>query len=129
MILSDPFIIRPYIMAIRTESDHRAGLLYLEVLLAAEPRDYAAIDQLGADLETYQNEHAHNTVSSDSLIYRIERYMFEHRLQKQELAQLLGISAPRLSQILSGKRPINMDIGRRLKDRLHIPADFILDHA
>ena len=116
-------------MAIRTESDHRAGLHSLEVLLAAEPRDYAAIDQLSADLETYQNGHAHNTVSSDSLIYRIERYMFDHRLQKQELAQLLDISAPRLSQILSGKRPINMDIGRRLKDRLHIPADFILDHA
>lgn len=116
-------------MAIRTESDHQAGLRQLEALLATEPRDYAAIDQLGAELEAYQDAHAHNTVPADSLIYRIERYMFEHRLQKQELAALLGISAPRLSQVLSGKRPVNMDLGRRLKDKLRIPAEFILDHA
>ena len=116
-------------MAIQNDTEYQAGLHQLETLLAAEPRDYAVIDQLGSDLEEYQNSHAHQTLPPDSLIYRIERYMQEHHLQKQELASLLGISAPRLSQVLSGKRPINMDLGRRLKNKLHIPAEFILDHA
>lgn len=116
-------------MAIRNDTDYQASLRQLETLYAAEPRNYAAIDQLGSELEAYQQHQAHQTVAPESLIYRIERYMFEHRLQKQELALLLGISAPRLSQVLSGKRPINMELGRRLKDKLHIPADFILDHA
>ena len=116
-------------MAIRNEKEHQAGLRQLETLYAAEPRDFAAIDQLGSELEAYQQQQAHQTLAPESLIYRIERYMFEHRLQKQELAALLGISLPRLSQVLSGKRPINMDLGRRLKNKLHIPADFILDHA
>jgi HTH-type transcriptional regulator/antitoxin HigA len=127
--LPNPFILSTNLMAIRNDTDYQASLRQLETLYAAESRDHAAIDQLGSELEAYQQQQAHQTLAPESLIYRIERYMFEHRLQKQELALLLGISAPRLSQVLSGKRPINMELGRRLKDKLHIPADFILDHA
>ena len=55
--------------------------------------------------------------------------MFEHRLKKQELAQLLGITNSRLSEVLNGKRAVNMDLARRLYTKLHIPAEFVLMHA
>ena len=55
--------------------------------------------------------------------------MFEHGLKKQELAQLLGITNSRLSEVLNGKRAVNMDLGRRLCTKLHIPAEVVLMHV
>ena len=49
-------------------------------------------------------------------------------MEKQELAQLLGIMNSRLSGVLNGKWAVNMDLGRRLYTKLQIPADFVLMH-
>ena len=59
----------------------------------------------------------------------IELKMFELKLKQKDLAELLGIEAPRVSELLRGKRPINLAIAKRLYQKLHIPADFILDRA
>jgi HTH-type transcriptional regulator/antitoxin HigA len=41
----------------------------------------------------------------------------------------LGIAPSRLSEVLKGKRKVNMDLAKRLRDRLGIDADFILENA
>jgi len=116
-------------MVIQTETEYQAGMARLESLLTANPRDFAEMEALGAALDTYENDNGHAPVPPDSLIYRIERYLYEHRLQKQELATLLGITNSRLSEVLNGKRAVNMDLARRIHLKLGIEAEFILLHA
>jgi len=116
-------------MTIQTEAAYQVGMCRLEALDSTNPATLSEMEALGNALEAYEDRHGHAPVRPDTLIFRIERYMFEHRLKKQELAQLLGITNSRLSEVLNGKRAVNMDLGRRLYTKLHIPADFVLLHA
>ena len=116
-------------MTIQTEAAYRAGMSRLQALDSNNPASLPEMEALGQALEAYEDRHGHAPVRPDSLIFRIERYMFEHRLKKQELAQLLGITNSRLSEVLNGKRAVNMDLGRRLYTKLNIPAEFVLMHA
>jgi len=116
-------------MTIQTDAEYQAGMSRLEALDSNNPANLAEMETLGNALEVYEDSHGHAPVRPDSLVFHIERYMFEHRLKKQELAQLLGITNSRLSEVLNGKRAVNMDLGRRLYTKLHIPAEFVLMHA
>jgi HTH-type transcriptional regulator/antitoxin HigA len=64
-----------------------------------------------------------------TLVGMIELKMFERKLNQKELAAKLGITSTRLSEVLNGKRKVNMDLAKRLHDKLGIDASFILEHA
>lgn len=49
-------------------------------------------------------------------------------LKQKETAKRLGVSESRISDILNGRRPLNLNIVKRLRDNFDIPADFILDN-
>ena len=59
----------------------------------------------------------------------IEKRMEEKHLKQKNVAQILGISESRVSDLLRGKRPLNLRIVKRLRDELDIPADFLLNHC
>jgi antitoxin component HigA of HigAB toxin-antitoxin module len=59
----------------------------------------------------------------------IAKRMREKRLKQKNVAQILGISESRISDLLNGKRPLNLRIAKRLRDELDISADFILNHC
>ena len=59
----------------------------------------------------------------------IVRRMEEKHLKQKNVAQILGISESRMSDLLHGKRPLNLRIVKKLRDELDIPADFILNHC
>ncbi|HMQ49134.1 MAG TPA: helix-turn-helix domain-containing protein [Saprospiraceae bacterium] len=64
-----------------------------------------------------------------SLSEMIELKMYLLKLKQKDLAQLLDISPSRLSEILRGKRKINLDLAKRLHEKLDIDAQFILEKA
>jgi HTH-type transcriptional regulator/antitoxin HigA len=64
-----------------------------------------------------------------TLVEMIRLRMYERKLKQHELAELLGISATRLSEVLQGKRKVNMDLAKRLYQHLEIDASFILETA
>lgn len=59
----------------------------------------------------------------------IELKRQQRQLKQKELAQLLEVPAGRLSQILSGKRRVTMDLAKKLYERLDISPEFILKTA
>jgi len=59
----------------------------------------------------------------------IEKCMVEKNLKQKTVAKMLGVSESRISDLLNGKRPLNLRIAKRLRDELGIPADFILNHC
>lgn len=64
-----------------------------------------------------------------TLVEMLELKMYERRLKQKDLAALLGVSATRLSEVMQGKRKVNMDLAKRLYAVLKIDAGFILEQA
>ena len=64
-----------------------------------------------------------------TLTEMLELKMYEQKLKQKDLAALLGISATRLSEVMQGKRKVNMDLAKRLYFVLKIDAGFILEQA
>ena|SRR5659263_412814 len=58
----------------------------------------------------------------------VKEKLLELNLKQRDAASLLGISEARMSDLLKGKRGINIRLARKLRDGLGIPADFILDN-
>lgn len=59
----------------------------------------------------------------------LELKMYERKLKQKDLAALLGITATRLSEVMQGKRKVNMDLAKRLYNVLKIDPAFILEQA
>lgn len=64
-----------------------------------------------------------------TLVEMLELKMYERKLKQKDLAALLEISATRLSEVMQGKRKVNMDLAKRLHSVLKIDAGFILEQA
>lgn len=63
------------------------------------------------------------------LIKLIEDYFYARNMKQKECAQFLGINESVFSQILSGKRRITMPLAKRLRTKLGIDAETILEYA
>jgi len=59
----------------------------------------------------------------------VEFKMAEQKLTQAKLAKKLGIGAPKLSQILTGKREPDVIFLKALHKKLKIDAGFLLAHA
>ncbi|MGN7886537.1 transcriptional regulator [Dyadobacter sp. 22481] len=59
----------------------------------------------------------------------LEQRMYDMRCDNQDLAQTLGISQEELEMIISGDQKPDVSLLKVIRDKLDIPADFILDHV
>lgn len=65
----------------------------------------------------------------ETLVEMIQLKMYERKLKQKDLAALLEISPTRLSEVMQGKRKVNMDLAKRLYTILQIDPAFILQTA
>jgi HTH-type transcriptional regulator/antitoxin HigA len=75
-------------------------------------------------IENYEKEHF--PIDYPDLKEVIRLRMFELRLKQKDLSVLLGVSSTRVSEYLSGKRPITLDVAKSLHKKLNIDAEIIL---
>ena len=59
----------------------------------------------------------------------IELKMYERRLKQKELANLLGIGEPKLSQILNGKREPDVAFLKAVHEKLGIDGNVLLEYV
>ena len=120
-------------MQLRTEADYTQALQQFEALAtedyAADPAKKQQLLKLRDAINSYENDHGHEPEPPQTLAGRIELEMFKRRLKQNQLAELLHISPSRLSEVLRGRRKINLELAKRLYKELQIPADFILEAA
>ena len=57
---------------------------------------------------------------------RLEVEMFRRRMKQKQLAALLEVPESRFSEIMKGRRSMNLDFARRLWQKLNIPAEEVL---
>jgi HTH-type transcriptional regulator/antitoxin HigA len=122
-------------MIISDETECKAALTQLDQLIAEGFEGAAEREQqfdiLAKAIENYQVRAGYFPVYSKptTLPAMIELKRQQRQLKQKDLAQLLEVPAGRLSQILSGKRRVTMDLAKKLYERLDISPEFILKTA
>lgn len=115
-------------MTIHSEASYQQALSEFERLLDQEPSNEAAILVLRDAIAAYEQAQGYNLPAPQTLVGRLELEMYRRRLNKKKLAELLEISASRMSDVFQGRR-INLDLAKRLHQKLGISGDFILETA
>lgn len=115
-------------MEIHTKSEYEQALKQFERLLDHKPENTPAIFALRDAIAAYERAQGYELPAPQTLVGRLELEMYRRRLNKKMLADLLEISASRMSDIFRGRR-INLDLAKRLHQKLGIPGDFILEAA
>ncbi len=91
-------------------------------------KEFETIRSLALKAQAYE-ESIYTIPAPQTLEGMIELRMYEMKLKQGEVAKLLGISDAKFSLILNGKRRPDIPFLQALHSRLHIDADFLLQHA
>ena len=93
-------------------------------------REIGRLSYLGAIYENEYMKFEHIKIRKKSpLIKSIEDEMYSRNIKQKELADMLGINEPTLSQIMRQKRSISMKTAKKLHTLLHIEPKLIIDYA
>src|SRR6516225_681914 len=113
------------IRAIRTEADYMAALARVDELMDAElgTPEGEELDVLTDLVELY--EARHEPMGYPTPIGAIRFRIEQGRLSPRDLIPFIG-SRAKVSEVLSGKRPLTMQMARALHVNLGIPADVLL---
>jgi len=110
---------------LKNEADYNSALAQIDLLIDAEP-DTPEMDQL--ELLSFlvgKYEDEHYTVDLPTPIDAIKFRMDQQGLTRKDLVQYLG-SQGKVSEVLNGKRPLSINMIRKLHDGLGISAEVLL---
>jgi len=82
------------------------------------------LDRLSDEIQKFEEKHYPFKV--ESLNEMIELRMYQRKLKQKDLAQILGTTPSRISEILNGKRKLTMELAKSLYSKLNIDAELIL---
>lgn len=116
---------RAEIKPIRSEAAHASAVREIERLWNAKPGtpDGNRLDVLIVLVDAYEEEHHRIDPPDpiDATLFRME----QQGLTRKDLEPLIG-SRARVSEVLSGKRALTIDMIRRLHEGLGIPAEVLI---
>ena len=113
------------IKPIRTERDHEEALTLIERLMDAEPDtpEGDMLEVLAMLVDAYEAKH--QPIEAPDPIAAIEHRMEALGLSRKDLEPLIGGSG-RVSEVLGRKRGLSIDMIRRLRAGLQIPAEVLI---
>ena len=115
------------IKAIRTEADYLAALSEVSGLIdidpAAESAEGERLEVLGTLVQAY--EARRYPIDSPDPIEAIKFRMDQSGLSVKDLVPYIG-PPNRVYEVLSYKRPLSLNMIRRLSEGLHIPAEVLI---
>ena len=116
------------IKAIRTDADYEVTLARIDALMDAKPGtpEGEELDVLTDLVEHYDEKHV--PMGFPSAIAAIRFRMEQAGLTPRHLVPFLG-SRAKVSEVLSGKRPLTMPMARALHEHLSIPAAVLFREA
>jgi len=118
-------------MTIENEIQYKQAFAEFDTLIAQMNNDIGVQQQARILAEAIQ-EYEQTTMSfpkPTTLAGMIEWKMYEMKLKQKDLARLLDIEPSRMSEVLSGKRAVTLDLAKRLHEKLGIDGNFILETA
>ena len=116
---------------IKNEQQYKAMMARIDELFFATDENTPAddprlleLDVLSSLVEEYESEHY--PIEAPSLSDTLNSRLAENNWTQKELAAILGITAPRLSAIISGKANPTYEQARMISSRLHIDPAIVL---
>jgi HTH-type transcriptional regulator / antitoxin HigA len=113
------------IRPIKTEADYQAALAEIERLFDAAPNTPAGdrLDVLATLVAAYEEQHY--SLPAPDPIEAITYHMESRGLSRRDLEPYLG-SRARVAEVLNRKRPLSLEMIRRLHTGLGIAADILI---
>lgn len=122
---------------IETRKDYETLMARIEKLLQKSTKnggfdklsekDKEELKILSLAAEQFEDSIPLMPIKQPSTITEMLRYkMFELNIKQKQLAKLIGVSETRVSELLNGKRKLNIELAKKLHSKLHIDADFLL---
>jgi HTH-type transcriptional regulator / antitoxin HigA len=119
---------------IKNETEYRAALAAIEPFLqkgfehltAAEEEELSRISGL---IEAFENAYYPMPFNPKTMNEMLELKMFQMKMKQKDLAKYLGVTENRISEVLNGKRAVNMDLAKRFYTKLEIDPKFILENV
>ena len=118
-------------MAKITKKEYEFALARIEELLPlvndntpVNDPNYLKLDLVSDLVADYEEEHF--PIAAPTLVETIKLRMYEMGLTQSKLAEMLGLSNARVSEILNGKSEPSLKIGRELSRQLNIDPEIVL---
>ena len=113
------------IRPIKTIEDYKAALAEIERLFDASPEtsDGDRLEVLMTLVEVYEDEHY--SIPDPDPVEAINYYMESRGLTRRDLEPYIGTRA-RVSEVLNRKRPLTLNMIRRLNSELGISAEVLI---
>lgn len=114
------------IRPIRSKDDHRQAVARIEALMSAAPNtpEGDELDVLATLVDAYEAKHV--VMDAPSPVAAILFRMEQEQLSRKDLEPLIG-SRARVSEVLTGKRSLTLDMVRRVRGGLGISADLLIE--
>jgi len=116
---------------IKSEAAYRAAMKRIEELLPlvndntpVDDPNYLELDMISDLVEEYED--IHYPIGKPTLIDVVKLRLYEMRITQSKLAEMLGLSNARVSEILNGKSEPSLKIGRELSRQLNIDPAVVL---
>ncbi len=113
------------IQPIRTDADYQRALARISAIMDATygTPEGAELDALATLVEAYETRN--HFIDAADPIEAIKFRMEQMGLDRKDLEPFIG-SRGRVSEVLSGKRPLSLNMIRRLNRGLGIPAEVLI---
>ena len=115
----------PTVRPVRTEADYDAALAEIDALMDAAPESPEGdrLDVLVTLVQAY--EARHHAVTPPDPVAAIRFRMEQLGLRPRDLEAYIG-GRGRVSEVLTGKRPLTLPMIRRLAAGLGVPAEVLI---
>ena len=116
---------------IKTEKQYKAACDRINELLKMVGNDTPADDKNMLELDLISDlvadyEEEHYPIAAPTLIETIKLRLYEMGITQTKLAEMLGLSNARVSEIMNGKSEPSLKIGRELSRQLNIDPAVVL---
>ena len=116
---------------IKTEKQYMAACNRINELLKIVGNDTPADDKNMLELDLISDlvadyEEEHYPVTAPTLVETIKLRMYEMGLTQTKLAEMLGLSTSRISEIITGKGEPSLKTGREICRKLNIDPAIVL---
>lgn len=118
---------------IQNEDEYNALMQKIDVLMkkgemALTDKEAGELRNMALAAQAYEKT-LYKIPAPKTLEGLIELKMYERRLKQKELAQLLGMGEPKLSQILNGKREPDVAFLKAVHQKLGIDGNVLLAYV